>query len=564
MANQILPQNNTRQIFTDPHHVDQISDNFEKFYEEQKFLDLVLISAIDQVKVKAHRVVLSAASDYFMAMFSSPLKEANAQEIEVQGIDGVTLLSIVEFVYSGNIMLHTETVENILRAADFLQIRELISVCCLFMSEHIDDTNCLGIAIFAEHLSYTELYEKACSFATQNFGEVCQEKEFLELSSEQLIRLISSRDPEDSSVDEETVFFSIADWYDHDKANRERFLFDLLSLIQYQSLTPKFIIENRHSVCALVECYEMILSWIEWHLSPETHDSPNVPTNRIVKKKNILLAIAGGTSTDDLKPQMFRSQLNWWSNLEIPSSPIRKEAFGIIVIDEKMIIVGGKSTMDQSSNTVECLHLGTMEWSELPSMLQPRHCCAVIELNGDMYAIAGYSGPSMIKTVEKYDFATEQWHFVAPLLRALHIAEVAVINGMIYAVDVAGDTMQCYDPSTNEWTFKQFKQEHSKYFGIAAASGYLYAIGGYINGKPTNTCERYNPLDNTWTFVASMEEPRSGAKCVVLKNRIVVCAGRSDDGLSNRVVEYNPRTNEWKSLTPMLSAMDGRAKILSY
>lgn len=47
------------------------------------------------------RLVLSACSDYFSAMFTSDVMEAGQQEITLQGIDGAALQSIINYMYSG-------------------------------------------------------------------------------------------------------------------------------------------------------------------------------------------------------------------------------------------------------------------------------------------------------------------------------------------------------------------------------------------------------------------------------------------------------------------------------
>ncbi|XP_055909484.1 kelch-like protein 5 [Eupeodes corollae] len=569
MSVQVLqPSITKKKLFEDPNHTDKVFEGFDTFYKEQKYVDIVLVAAIDNVKVKAHRIVVSASSDYFMAMFSSTLKESTAEEIVLQNIDGSTLHSIIDFIYSGKLELNSDIVQNVLIAADFLQINELIVACCEFMAHYLDVSDCLDTAVFAENLNYPELSQQAYCLAVSRFAELFHEKDYLELNYDQLLKMISHKEDADCIVNEETIFLGIVAWIEHDKVNREAFVFDLLAVVEYQLLTPRFIIENRHSICVAPECYEMILTWLEWHLLPdEAHDSPKAAPNRIAKKKNIIIMIPGEQTTTELKAQMYRSQLNWWSEMEIPSSPVKKANYGVAFINEQIIFVGGKANANgilSSSSSVECLNIGTMEWSELPSMQQSRHQCAVVELNGEMYAIGGYSTHNMLNTVEKYDFSTGEWQYVAPLVHYIRIAEAQVLNGRIYVLDVASRVMQCYNPTTNKWSLTSVKTEASKYYGTAAGCGYLYTVGGFIDNDLTNTVERYDPINDTWSFMAPLEKPRCGIKCVFLNNRIIACAGRENEGFSCRVEEYNPRTNKWTELVPLLSAMDGRSKIMSY
>lgn len=47
------------------------------------------------------RLVLSAVSDYFAAMFTSDVREAKQEEIKMEGVDPEALISLVHFAYTG-------------------------------------------------------------------------------------------------------------------------------------------------------------------------------------------------------------------------------------------------------------------------------------------------------------------------------------------------------------------------------------------------------------------------------------------------------------------------------
>lgn len=47
------------------------------------------------------RLVLSAVSDYFAAMFTSDVREAKQEEIKMEGVDPEALKSLVQFAYTG-------------------------------------------------------------------------------------------------------------------------------------------------------------------------------------------------------------------------------------------------------------------------------------------------------------------------------------------------------------------------------------------------------------------------------------------------------------------------------
>lgn len=58
-------------------------------------------SGINTLHFPYGRLVLSAVSDYFAAMFTSDVREAKQEEIKMEGVDPEALRSLVHFAYTG-------------------------------------------------------------------------------------------------------------------------------------------------------------------------------------------------------------------------------------------------------------------------------------------------------------------------------------------------------------------------------------------------------------------------------------------------------------------------------
>lgn len=71
-----------------------------QIYNSEQLCDVVLVCKND-FRIRAHRVILSSASDYFHAMFTNNLSESFKSEIEMLNMDGYALKALIDFIYSG-------------------------------------------------------------------------------------------------------------------------------------------------------------------------------------------------------------------------------------------------------------------------------------------------------------------------------------------------------------------------------------------------------------------------------------------------------------------------------
>lgn len=123
--------------------------------------------------------------------------------------------------------------------------------------------------------------------------QVCKNQEFFQLSAEQLANLLKSDDLNVTS--EEEVFYSLMEWVQHDQANREKDVKDLLSLIRLPLLAPVFIADHVETLCGSTECQQLVMEALKWHLLPERR-SQMTTTHRTRPRKSTmgrLLAVGG-------------------------------------------------------------------------------------------------------------------------------------------------------------------------------------------------------------------------------------------------------------------------------
>lgn len=75
-------------------------------------------------------------------------------------------------MYTGNVHIEQINVQELLAAADMLQIPEVVSECCDFLCRELHPTNALGILRFAETHHCEELTQNAQNYVFTNFPQV--------------------------------------------------------------------------------------------------------------------------------------------------------------------------------------------------------------------------------------------------------------------------------------------------------------------------------------------------------------------------------------------------------
>ena len=193
----------------------------------RELCDIELV--VDDVRIPAHKSILSACSPYFKAMFSSSYSEANQGSVVIREVSSTALELLVLYFYTSEVYITTDNVQELLGASCMFQVPSLKDACCEFMRRHLGVTNCLGVRAVADLHSCAQLRKIADDFARKNFTSVIESEEFLKLELDHLIDLFSSDDLGVAS--EEKVYEAVMIWIQHDPINREEHLIQLLEKV---------------------------------------------------------------------------------------------------------------------------------------------------------------------------------------------------------------------------------------------------------------------------------------------------------------------------------------------
>ncbi|XP_054734550.1 kelch-like ECH-associated protein 1B [Anastrepha obliqua] len=515
----------------------------------------------------AHKVVLSAASPYFKAMFTGGLKESEMSRVQLQGVCPTAMGRIIYFMYTGHIRVTEVTVCQLLPAATMFQVPNVINACCAFLERQLDPTNAIGIANFAEQHGCSELQRKANHFIERHFTQVCQEEEFLQLNAYQLIALI--RRDELNVQEEREVYNAVLKWVKYDEDNRYPKMEHILYAVRCQFLTPNFLKEQMRNcdvlrkVPACREYLAKIFKDLTLHKRPVVKErTPN--TTRMI-------FVAGGFFRQSLDIlEAYNVDDKAWTTL--PNLRIPRSGLGAAFLKGTFYAVGGRNNSIGSSydsDWVDRYNAATEQWRACAPMTVPRHRVGVAVMDELMYAVGGSAGSEYHNSVEYYDPDQDRWTLVQPMHEKRLGVGVVVVNRLLYAIGGFNGTdrlttVECYHPENNEWTFVQPMQYERSGAGVAAINQYIYVVGGFDGTRQLATVERYDTENQIWESVASVRIARSALSLTSLDGKLYAIGGFDGTNFLSIVEVYDPKTNTWEQGTPLNSGRSGHASAVIY
>lgn len=214
---------------------------FEYMDQMRKRGDLCDVTfVVDTAEIKAHKVVLSACSQYFESMFIGEFAEPEGEPIVIDEVEDDALIALVNFAYTSRIKLTEHNIYSIFEAADLLQFPGVKSACFKFFKQQINKSNCIRTWLFAESHNCTELMEASLKYIECNFLDIVRGREFLNLEQPDIIEKLAKL--EDLAItSEEQVYEAVLSWLKHDPERRREHAATVFRHIRFPSMSRDYL-----------------------------------------------------------------------------------------------------------------------------------------------------------------------------------------------------------------------------------------------------------------------------------------------------------------------------------
>ena len=145
------------------------------------------------VEIKAHRIVLAGAIPFFERLFMFNTSPPGLEiPIKIERVDNPAVIkSIIDWAYTGKIVIANDTVQHLLIAADYFGCESIKEAAFDFMKERLSEEYLIDVIQLAKDFSCARLVEAGFEFMKQkmNVGNVIKFYQVAEsVSCENLVK----------------------------------------------------------------------------------------------------------------------------------------------------------------------------------------------------------------------------------------------------------------------------------------------------------------------------------------------------------------------------------------
>ncbi|KAG2461479.1 IPP protein, partial [Polypterus senegalus] len=499
---------------------------------QQDFCDVQL--QVGGQLFQVHRLVLAASSPYFSALFAGGMREVDKDVVQILGVEAHVFELLLDFIYTGIINVNVDNVQELMIAADMLQLSEVVTMCCEFLKVQMDPLNCIGIYQFLEQIACFDMMEFTENYINVHFLEVCIGDEFVGLSKEQLVKILRSE--ELRIEDEYQVFTAAMNWILKDVSKRKKHVVEVLDPVRFPLLSP-----------------QRLFKYLEGGYT----------------------RLQGGRWSDSRAlscVERFDSFSQYWTT--VSSLHQARSGLGVTVLEGMIYVIGG----EKDSMIFDCAERYdpvTKQWAAVASLNYPRCGVGVCSCHGAIYALGGWIGSEIGKSMERYDPGENKWEIVGSMAVPRYYFGCCELQGFIYVVGGISDegielrSAEVYDPICKRWRSLPVMSTRRAYVGVASLNNCIYAVGGWNEALGSlETVEKYSPEEEKWTEVSPMAVPRAGVSVTAVNGLLYAVGGRASTDFSapvtmDSVEIYDPHLDTWTEIGNMItSRCDGGVAVL--
>ena len=506
----------------------------------------VTIFAGDEM-ILANRLVLSCYSKYFAGLFRLTPQRA----IEIEAVDGATMKTLIDFIYTGSITIDDLNVESLQSGADFLKLVEVKQFCDNFFQEKAKLHDSFAAFKAAVTLNSEVAHkDEVREYIITHLDKITQTDEFKALSKDDLVSFISSL--ERSRAKKKSIYQTVITWVHHNEETRRNEFPELFKMIDLNEIGKDFIkntILNESLVASNLECQYQTISTLRnlvINETSESHESNLIRLGGINGRKKVAVVFS-------LSENTYRKYASFDVGLDCHCS---------LKLNDHIYSIGGEHKRgDDFYSTNEVVKLfpkqENSKWEKVASMNIKRFLMGACVYRSTLFVAGGKEEKNYsLASCEYYLPESNKWKYAPPLIQCRSALALVSCDECVYALGGWNrDDYECLPSAERltdldgKWQNIQPMQEPRRWLAAVNCNGVVYAIGGQSgkeNSTRLKTVEKYDSTRDQWKYVSDMNTARCTHAACVLRGKIYVVGGLDNDGKVVQEIEcYDPLNDAW-------------------
>ncbi|KAJ8410553.1 hypothetical protein AAFF_G00194570 [Aldrovandia affinis] len=511
-----------------------LQEGLKELLNQNKFVDCIL--KVEDRSFPCHRVIMAACSPYFRELYLSEdgMELESNKEVVLDNVDPTIMDMIVRYLYSAEIELTDENVQDIFVVANRFQIPSVFTACVNYLHKKLSLANCLAIFRMGLVLNCPRLAVAARDYIADRFEILSKEEDFFQLAPHELFAIIGG---DSLNVEkEESVFESLMKWIRSDKEKRVKTLSDAFDCIRFRLLPETYFTEK-------VETDDIIMS------DPELLKKVQVIKDAFTGKLPEMKKKKGESEEEGVDGEASEEEdlLPGYLNDTLRHGMYAKDL---------ILMINDTAAVAYDVNENECF---------LAAMAEriPRNHVSLTSTKNELYIIGGLFVDEENKEVPlqcyfyQLDSLAADWIALPPMPSPRCLFDMGECKNLLFAVagkdlqtNESLDSVMCYDIEKMKWseTKKLPLQIHGH--SVVSQSGLVYSIGGKTDDNKTiNKMFVYNHKSSEWRELEAMKTPRAMFGAVIHNGQIIVSGGMNEEGLTAASEVYDIAGNKWEPFT---------------
>ena len=515
-----------------PAYSARIPKTFQQLRLDDEITDFTIHSG--KQTFNCHRVILAGSSPVLQAMVRSDMTEASENKANIDTIPPSVMQLIMEYIYTGEVVVPHEHLQETIKAADYLQLMELKEICLSDADAALKPSNIVSWYKLADRLEIEKLRSKCAEVMSFSLAEISRFTEFQELDFAEVSSFMSSAQETDADPDD--LLEASMEWINYKPSQRVDCMEEVLQKIELLECSVECLENEMETHEALLMSRPVVYRVINKALLQIAKKDVVRKKRGAKRKTQVMLVVIGGQSGWTLGDS---NKVCWELNASLQleklcNAPRPSLRMGVCKIPDGFVLTGG-----EDSTLCSMFVLSTHSWKQLQALKFARYAHGSIFMIGRIFVFGGYaSNGCSLGSVHSLAVDGNEWAEEAELPNRVGHPEVVSIENSIFLLDVYGQKLLHMDINTKTWSHRKHIPDSGHYAGakMVAVRGQIVVAGG-----KSMIAAQYDPKTDAWCTLNSPTLKHHFGALVGLDKKLYLIAGQNED----RIEEYNVDTKAW-------------------